>query len=267
MQIGIIGCGNMGSALARRLSKEHSLFLYDHRPEKIQKLEAEGLGKATASLQEVLHLSEAVILAVKPQSLEQLVAQMTDPISSDLSIVSLLAGVSISTLRTYFPKQFLMRMMPNIAVAYGEGVVGLTADPTMPQNKKKQLSEAFKNLGQVHWIAEEKMNALTSLTGSGPAFCFAIIEAMIEAGIVMGFPAPLAKELVYQTLQGSLSLLIHTGKHPEELKWEVASPKGTTIAGLKKLEESDLRGAIINTFLAAYARGNELSLEKRGEKA
>jgi pyrroline-5-carboxylate reductase len=99
------------------------------------------------------------------------------------------------------------------------------------------------------------------LTGSGPAFFFVMIEAMIDAGIAMGFSAIDARDLIHQMLQGSLTLLEKTSKHPGELKWQITSPQGTTIAGLKKLEESALRGGIMNTFLAAYDRANQLSLD------
>lgn len=263
MQIGIIGCGNMGAAIAQGLSKSHTLFLYDYLFEKSKKLKEEGLGQSCQQLTEVLCLSEMVILAVKPQNLKEIASQMTPSLSPSLIIVSLLAGVSVHTLKYYFPKQWVLRAMPNIAVAYGEGVLGLATDFLMPPDRKIEISEIFKNLGQVHWIPEEKMNALTALTGSGPAFCFAIIEAMIEAGIAMGFTAAIATELVYQMVRGSLALLTHTGKHPEVLKEEVTSPQGTTAAGLKKLEESAFRDAILKTFLAAYDRSKELSLENQ----
>jgi pyrroline-5-carboxylate reductase len=107
---------------------------------------------------------------------------------------------------------------------------------------------------------EDKINALTALTGSGPAFFFAMVEAMVDAGIAMGFTAHTAQDLIYQMLQGSLTLLEKTSKHPGELKWQIVSPQGTTIAGLKTLEELAIRGGVMNTFLSAYDRANKLSL-------
>ena len=148
--------------------------------------------------------------------------------------------------------------MPNLALIYGEGVIGLSSDENIPQKNKEDLTKAFELLGKIHWLSEDKINALTALTGSGPAFFFVMVEAMVDAGIAMGFTAHTAQDLIYQMLQGSLTLLEKTSKHPGELKWQIASPQGTTIAGLKTLEELAIRGGIMNTFLSAYDRANKL---------
>ncbi len=196
-----------------------------------------------------------MIFAVKPQNLEEVAALVKEDLRKDQVVVSLLAGVSLEILQKCFATANIVRMMPNLAVIYGEGVIGLTST----QGIDERLTKTFEPLGKVYWLAEEKMNALTALTGSGPAFFYVMIEAMIEAGIAMGFPAKDAQELIHQMLQGSLTLLEKSAKHPGELRWQIASPQGTTIAGLKKLEECALRGGIINTFLAAYERSCELS--------
>ncbi len=253
MNIAIIGCGNMGRALAERLSEAHVLFLYDHHAEKSKQLENQGYGTACQEIAGALSSSEMLILAVKPQNLKQVAALLPD---ENRLIVSLLAGTPISALRQHFPTASIVRMMPNLALIHGEGVIGLCSDEKV---KREQISGAFAALGKVHWMLEEKMDALTALTGSGPAFFFAMVEAMIDAGIAMGFPAKEAQALIYQMLRGSLTLLEKTHKHPGELRWQIASPEGTTIAGLRKLEEVALRSGVIATFLAAYERGAELS--------
>jgi pyrroline-5-carboxylate reductase len=260
MKIAMIGCGNMGRGLAERLSQANQLFLYDRHKEKLEKLAKEGHGKACSEIEEALGQAEMVILAVKPQNIEDAADLIKKGLIKDQILVSILTGISISTLREYFSNKRIVRMMPNLPVIYGEGVIGLTAEEAMKNQIGDELSKLFEVLGKVYWLPEEKIDGLTALTGSGPAFFFAMIEGMIEAGIAMGFSAKDAKNLVHQMLQGSLSLLDKTAKHPSELKWQITSPGGTTIAGLKVLEEKAIKGGIMNTFLAAYERSKELSL-------
>lgn len=260
MQMTIIGCGNMGSALAGRLSKTHQLYFYDHHIENAEKLEQEGYGKVCRDIKEATDHAELIILAIKPQNVKEVGNLIGKELKKEQVVISLLAGTSIDSLKDFFPNAHIVRMMPNLALIYGEGVIGLSSDENMPQKNKEDLTKAFELLGKIHWLSEDKINALTALTGSGPAFFFAMVEAMIDAGIAMGFTAHTAQDLIYQMLQGSLTLLEKTSKHPGELKWQIASPQGTTIAGLKTLEELAVRGSIINTFLSAYDRANKLSL-------
>jgi len=259
MKITIIGCGNMGSALAQRLSKKHRLYFYDHHIVKAEKLEQEGYGKASREIKESLIHAELIILAVKPINVKEMGILIGEELKNDQIVVSLLAGTSIKILKGLFPNGHIVRMMPNLALLYGEGVNGLSSDENLPLKLKEELKNTFEVLGKVFWLTEDKINALTALTASGPAFFFAMVEAMVDAGIAMGFTAVDSQALIYQMLQGSLTLLEKTSKHPGELKWQVASPRGTTIAGLKRLEELAVRGGIMNTFLAAYDRANQLS--------
>ena len=258
MQIAIIGCGNMGKALGQRLSQGNQLFFYDHHREKAEHLAKEGYGKACKDVSDALRPSEMILVAVKPQNLKQAAALIKNALRDNQVIVSLLAGTPISALRGHLPTAHIVRMMPNLALLHGEGVIGLSSDETV---WAEHLTKIFEPLGKVYWLPEEKMDALTALTGSGPAFFFTMVEAMIDAGIAMGFTVSDARGLVCQMLQGSLTLLEKTLMHPGDLKWQIASPQGTTIAGLRKLEELALRGGIMNTFLAAYEHGCKLSLQ------
>jgi pyrroline-5-carboxylate reductase len=140
-------------------------------------------------------------------------------------------------------------------------VIGLSADETIQEKDKERVTTTFASLGKICWLPENKIDGLSALTGSGPAFFFVMVEAMVDAGIAMGFAAKEAKGLVYQMLQGSLALLEKTDKHPGELKWQITSPQGTTIAGLQKLEELAVRGGIMNAFLATYDRAKKMSEE------
>lgn len=252
----------MGSGVAIRLSEANQVFLYDHKSEKAELLAKKGYGKAYQKIDEALSESEMIILAVKPDNIKEAGELIKNHLRDDQMVVSLLSGITIETLQSYFPNVKVIRMMPNLAVIYGEGVVGLSSNEKLENEEKDHLTKTFSPLGKIHWMAEEKINALTALAGSGPGFMFAIVEAMIDSGIAMGFNSKDSKNLVCQMLRGSLTLLEQTGKHPGELKWQVTSPKGTTIAGLKKLEESAIRGGVMNTFLSAYDRANELSVNE-----
>lgn len=261
MQLTIIGCGNMGSGLAERLSKNMQLFLYDRHYEKSEKIEKKGYGTACKDIKKALDHSKFVILAVKPQNLKEVSLLIKNDLKKGQVLISLLAGIPFQTLKQFLPDTTLVRMMPNLAIIHGEGVIGLSVETTMSCEDKESLSDLCKPLGKIFWLSEDKINGLTALTGSGPAFFFSIVEAMIDSGIALGFTQMDSQALVYQMLQGSLTLLEKSKKYPCELKWQIASPKGTTIDGLKKFEELAIRGGIMNTFLAAYERANKLLLE------
>jgi len=255
----------MGGALAKRLSQTNQIFLYNQHSNKAEQLAQAGYGKACKEIKEALTPAEMIILAVKPQNLKQVAALVKDELQKSQMLVSLLAGTPIAALRRYFPAAHIVRMMPNLALTQGEGVIGLSSDDKLQEESKELLPKTFATLGKVYWIPEEKMDAFTALTSSGPAFFLMMVEAMVDAGIAMGFTAKDAQGFVCQMVQGSLALL-KTDKHPGELKWQIASPQGTTIAGIRKMEELGLRGSIINTFLAAYEYGCKLSSQSKEEK-
>lgn len=256
MKIAMIGCGNMGSALAKRLSLENTVFLYDHHIEKQAALAK--FGKLCRTYFEALQNAEAVILAVKPQSLKKTAKELQESLKKDQIIISLLAGVTLQSLKECFPKSAIVRIMPNLAVQYGEGVIGASCRG-LKQDIKMRLAKLLNSLGKVYWIPEKKMDALTSLTGSGPAFFYAIMEAIVEAGITMGFTPQVALDMTLHMAIGSLTLLSQSEKPIKELIREIASPGGTTMAGLKKLEESPIQEIIKNTFQAACQRATELA--------
>lgn len=260
MKIGIIGCGMMGSAIAGGL-KNHTLYVFDRNPEKCQRL-AKSIGcNVAGTLNDLIKKSELIILAVKPQNLNEISKTAKKELKEKHTLISLLAGIPLKTLKEHFPKSTLIRLMPNLSVVCGEGVMGISDNDVLDAKTKDSLTNFLKPLGKVFWIPEKKMDGLTALAGSGPAFIFAIIEAMIDAGIAMGLSAKEARDLSYQMIKGSITLLEQTQKHPGEHKWEVTSPSGTTIAGLRRFENKGVRGGIIETFLAAYERAKELRNE------
>lgn len=255
MELCIIGCGAMGGALARALS-HHTLYLYDKDAKRCEELTQQLRARPFTALKqgpETIYL-----LAIKPQDLAAFAKET--PLKGRW-LGSVLAGVDLATLKKSFPDLPLLRMMPNLAVQYGEGVVALIESPEL-KGFKKEIEELFAPLGLLRWIPEVHVNALTSLIGSGPAFFFVLIEAMAEAGIAMGLQPDNALALAKQMIRGSLRLLDETKKSPSALKWEVTSPGGTTIAGLRRMEELSVRSGLIETFLAACQRAKEMEKEK-----
>lgn len=260
MKIAILGCGNIGTGLAQRLSQSNqiSLLLYDRDTLRMQALARETQGMACQHPHEAITQADWIILAVKPQSLKEVAEQTAAAFTPNQILISLLAGISLSTLQRYFSTPCIVRMMPNLALIYGEGVIGLSEKEDLSFELKGQLEYQFKPLGKIFWIPETKMDALTSLIGSGPAYVFTLIESMIDAGIALGFNAMESQELIIQMIKGSLTLLEQSGQHPGALRWQITSPGGTTIEGQKKLEEGSIRGLIMHAFLAAYAKAKTL---------
>ncbi len=249
----------MGSGIAPRLAKDHMLSLYDSDEKRAKDLAKEIHATAYHNPAEAVMSAEATILAVKPQNLQAVSRLIQEPLRTKRLLVSILAGVSTQVLREHFPHVPILRMMPNLAVSYGQGVIGLAENHELEPEVKKSVEEICLPLGYSYWMAEDKLNALTSLTGSGPAFVLVLIESMVEAAIAMGFNADQGRELVLQMLTGTLAMLRETEGHPGNLKWKVTSPGGTTIAGLQKLEEGAVRAGVFNSFLAAFQRAQELN--------
>lgn len=258
LRIGILGCGQMGSSIAVQLGAAHNLYLYDRNDDKAKAVSEESNGEAVKSCEELFKKSDIILLAIKPQDISSVAVDTRGFLKHSHIIVSILAGTTLVTLKHYFGKAVLLRMMPNLALKYGKGVLGLCGNAITPEIKQK-IELLCSPLGMPCWLPEDKMDALTALTASGPAFFFVMVEAMVDAAISMGFPAAQALQLVLQMISGSVTLLTETKKHPGELKWQVSSPAGTTIEGLNMLEAEGVRSGIIQTFLAAYHRSKQMA--------
>ena len=260
--IAIIGCGNMGEAFAQILAKEHSVILCDRNHKWAEELVKKIGAVAKHQAKDALSKADIVILAIKPQDLSPLCEAIGKKLTKGQILVSMLTGISLETLRKKFKNPTIVRIAPNLAVRHGKGVIGIAQDSNLPSEKKAMIEKLFSSMGQTYWLPEEKLNALTILVGSGPAFALILIESMVDAAIAMGFSAPMALELVMHMWEGTLTELEKSQKHPGEIKWEIASPAGTTIAGIQQMEESAVRSGIIKTFLAALHRAEEFSKEQ-----
>jgi len=252
MKISIIGCGVIGSTLAKHLAPRHALTLYDKEHCRAKELAACTNTVATENPIDAIKESEIVILAVKPQFLHEVADELAHHFQQDQLLISVLMGTPLAKLRECFPAPSLLRIMPNTPMIYGAGVIGIVNDHSMNQKQKEMIEDLFSALGLITWVSEEKIDAITALASSTPAYLFILIEAMIDAGIYLGFPSSEAQKLVLQTVEGSLKMLLQSGKSPSELKWEVASPGGSTIGGILELEKQGIRGAMMQTILAGF---------------
>ncbi len=254
MKFCVIGCGAMGGSIAKKLAEKHNVALYDHDSEKAGKLAELIDAQNFESLEKALKDADFVIAAVKPKDIENAAAQMNKHLTEDQIVVSVVGGLTTAGLEKLFGQVLAARAMPNIACAFGKGVVGLAKSDNIPEAAREKIHNALSPLGFIHWIDEEKIPGLTALAGCGPAFAFVIIESMIDAGVAMGLDASLSKQLALQMWEGALTHMKESEKSPSELKWQVTSPGGTTIAGILELEDSSVRSGVINTILASYER-------------
>jgi pyrroline-5-carboxylate reductase len=258
MRVAIIGCGVMGSALARHFIKKASVILCDHKGERGGAL-AKELGAEVYSRQsDAVEKADIVVLAVKPKNMVDVSEATARSFSKNQLLISVLAGTPTEKLKEHFPKPKVLRVMPNLALICGQAVIGIVNDASLDLEWNQRVKELFSGLGLLSWLPETQIEALTALTGSGPAFLSVIIEAMIDSGLLLGFTLEDSREYVLKTIEGTVALLRDQKMHPADLKWKVASPGGTTISGLQILEESGIRGTIMKTFAAAYSRAREM---------
>jgi pyrroline-5-carboxylate reductase len=261
LKTGIIGCGSMGSAIARGMvergiAEGKDIYLNDKDINK-----SSSLAKETGALDEdlcfVMSKSDFIIMAVKPQDFDHLSEGIVSEIAAQ-TIISVMAGIKISMIAEKFGKEVpIVRAMPNMGAFVGEGVTCLSYNSLV--SKKEEVKSIFSSIGKVFEMDESALDAVTALSGSGPAYLFYLAEAMISAGVKAGLEGSLAGELVVQTLYGSSALLRQTGDSPEELIDKVASKGGTTEAALSVFENKDLKKIIEKAVEAAKERSEELS--------
>lgn len=262
--IGFIGAGQMARALARGLFRSSlvtgdRLHLFDPDPLVSEAFAAQFAGAwKLNSNAEVLARSEIIILAVKPQNIPGVMAELAGNIVPGKLLISIAAGVTISTLCEGFQTDRVVRVMPNTPALVMEGASAYALGPGASAEDGQLVGKMLGAVGKAYSVEEKLLDAVTGLSGSGPAFVYVIIEALSDGGVRMGLPREVATALAAQTVLGSAQMVLQTGEHPAVLKDKVASPGGTTIAGLQALEQYGLRGALIAAVEAATKRSAEL---------
>lgn len=261
--IGFIGCGNMGGAIAEAVSKTNAydkILLSDSFSDKVCSL-AKKINAFASDNNEIAETANVIFLGVKPQMLEDVISSIKEKIKSreNVLLISMAAGMEISKIEGFFgfPIQ-LIRIMPNTPVSVGEGMVLYAPNSNAENEQIKYFEKIMQLSGKVDNIPEKLIDAASALSGCGPAFVFMFIEALSDGGVACGLPRDKALTYATQTLLGSSKLLMESCKHPGELKDAVCSPGGSTIMGVKALENGSMRGTVINAVSDAFKRTKEL---------
>ncbi len=256
MNVGIIGVGNIGSIIAKLLLQEgHSLFLVDRHIDKLKRFENCDFAKDVSKLPKKL---DVLFLSIKPQDAREVIIKLSKQNHEFKYIISTVTGLQIDEIKEHCDAK-IARIMPNIPISIGKGVVGISYENDTTKEDKDLISKMLLPFGKIVEVKERLISAVTALSGSGPAFIFVIVEALIDAGIKLGLSYEVSMEMILQTLKGSIELLENEGKHPGELRHIVTSPSGTTIEGIYSLEQSGLRGILMKTIFDTYQRAVELS--------
>lgn len=260
--IGFIGGGNMAEALikgirGKRQGASEDILVSEPREERRKYLEESYRVRTTNSNKEVASSCNIIILAVKPQNMATVLDEIEGAITDEKTVVSIAAGIALSYLQSRLKTKKLLRVMPNTPALVQKGMSVMSLCECFLDRDISIVREIFMSVGRLLILPEKYMNAVTALSGSGPAFIALFIEAMVEGGMKMGLSRDNAKELAVQTLLGTARLL-DTGMTPEKLKEMVASPGGTTAEGLKVFEDKGLKGIVIDAVAAATRRAEEL---------
>jgi len=267
-KIGVIGAGKMGSVIingmiSRNLISASSVAVSDAVTEQM-----EALGKTygihtTSDNKKLVESSDIIILAVKPQNMAEVLADISETAHQKKLFISIAAGVTTALIEEHLKKgSKVIRVMPNTPALIGEGATAITGGSHATGKDLDIARHIFESVGMTVAVKESLMDAVTGLSGSGPAYCFLIIEALTDAGVSLGLSRDIALKLSVQTILGSAKLCQQTGKHPAELKDMVTSPGGTTIAGLKVLEQGKLRATLMAAVEAAASRSEALGRKK-----
>ena len=267
-KIGFIGGGNMAEAMIKGLLsasfiEAKNVFVSEPSEAKRDTLHAEYKIKVSADNRELVKKCDIIILAVKPQIVQKVLRDIASLVGRDKLVISIAAGVPIAimddVLRGGKNKKFsIVRTMPNTPALVQEGVTAIASGQHVSKTDVKIAHRIFEAVGRTVDVEEDQLDAVTGLSGSGPAYIFMLIEALSDAGVKMGLSREVANTLTIQTVLGSAKLARESGKHPGELKDMVTSPAGTTISGLHALEEGSFHTTLMNAVEDATLRSREL---------
>lgn len=266
LRIGFLGTGKMATAMAVGFAgngiKGSNIFAANPNTNSLKAFrENVSPDMITATgIDEWPEPVDVLFLAVKPYMFAKLLPQISKVIDSSVLVVSVAAGISIQQLEGWLPDgQRVIRVMPNTPCLIGQGVSGVSCGTNASEEDLQTIESLMQSVGRVVTVEEPLLDAITGLSGSGPAYVFQMIEALSDGGVKMGLKRETATELAAQTLLGAAMMVLETGKHPGQLKDEVTSPGGTTIAALHALEKGGLRSALMDAVEASAKRSRELS--------
>jgi pyrroline-5-carboxylate reductase len=269
--IGVIGAGNMGSALLRGMAggnyvNTESIWVYDTDLSKSRQLHQELCVNIAHSAKDLTKKCNIIILAVKPLYIADVLSEIVNFLTSAHLIMSIAAGITIEQLREAAGgKCHIIRAMPNTPALVGEGMTAICIDPSIPEEYITIACSILQSCGKVEFITESQIHGATAISGSSPAYAYLFLEALADGGVMMGLSREQSYRMAAQSLLGAAKMVLQTGKHPGELKDMVCSPGGTTIDAIASLENDGLRGTIIKAVQVcaeksmAMGKGNKNS--------
>jgi pyrroline-5-carboxylate reductase len=266
-QVAILGAGRLGESLLRGILSSGwrdaaEVTVTSRRPERLADLHERFSVEGTSDNATAINGAGLVILSVKPQDMPVVLAEIAPAVSGEQTLLSVAAGTTTRFIEGHLPAGArVVRAMPNAPALVHEGIAGLCRGEHARDEDVELAAEALGHLGAVVRVAEQDMDAVTALSGSGPAYFALLAEAMIEAGLLLGLSRDVSTRLVVQTMFGSALLLRDEQMHPVELREAVTSPGGTTTRAIRELERSGVRAAFLNAITAATERSRELSNE------
>jgi pyrroline-5-carboxylate reductase len=263
-RLGVLGLGNMGEAIIGALLASgfdrNDLLGYEVKEDRARSVKEKYAIQLAPTAQGLAEKSKYILVAVKPQDAKGLLSSIVSAIDGDKVVISIMAGIATSNILSMLEKPVrVIRIMPNICVKVGEGALGMTANDLVPEEALRETKTMLAPIGRIVEVREDLMDAITALSGSGPAFFLSFLEAMIDAGVKMGLPRDKASALALQTVKGTVTMLEAEKLHPTLMKEMITSPGGTTIAGLAYLEEKGFKGSVITAIEEARKRAKELS--------
>ncbi len=264
MKVSFIGGGAMGEAvlsaiLSKGLSTPKDICVSDIKPERRQYLAGKYKVLVTDSNREAIGKGEIIVLAIKPQNLAEVMTELKGQFQPKQLVISIIAGARLDTLCQELAQQAVVRVMPNTPAQVGEGMSVWIATPEVTEEQKKQAGAILGSMGKEIYVADEKyLDMVTAISGSGPAYFFLFVEALVDSAVQIGLPHNIAEQLVLQTLIGATELLKKSGKSSAELRKQVTSPSGTTAAALAQFEKGAFNNLVRQAVVAAYNRAKEL---------
>jgi pyrroline-5-carboxylate reductase len=264
--IAVLGAGKMGEALVSGLLKAGiepgDVLITERYADRAQEL-CERYGVRAVSNAEAAAKADTIVLAVKPQDMATLLGEIATAVTPRQLVVSIAAGIPTAAIEKRLAAGVpVVRAMPNTPALVGEAMTAISAGAHATEAHLDQAEALLRPVGKVLRLPESQLDAVTALSGSGPAYVFYLVEAMTDAGLLLGLPRAVAHELIVQTVVGAAVMLRDSGEHPVALREAVTSPAGTTIAAIRELENHGVRAAFLSALEAARARSRELADEQ-----
>ena len=259
MQYGFIGCGNMGGAIARGLSNSTKNIMVSDRSGKAASLAAE-LGLVYGDNATIARECQAIFLGVKPHMMKDVLRPLQQILAERKPLlISMAAGLTLQTIESFVGVRLpMIRIMPNTPTALGKGVIPYCCNDLVSDEQLYAWKEDMQPCGLVDPIEERLMDGVSALSGSGPAYLYVMMEAMADGAVACGIPKEKALEYAAMTMAGAAEMYLQTHTHPAALRDAVCSPGGSTIAGIRVLEQNGFRGAVMDCIAAAYQKNKEL---------